>query len=321
MKVIGSHNALAAVRRAYELLAGGTPPLEACVEGVTLVEDDPAETSVGYGGIPNEDGVVELDAAVMDGRTHCGAGVAALQSVRHPSRLALKLMQQTNRVLVVGAGALAFARANGFVEENLLSDKARRIWLHWKRTRSQLDDWRAPPPESVDADVQAWFDAHFRGPAGHGKVGTVHVAAVDSQFNFACCTSTSGHAFKLPGRVGDSPILGAGLYADNDVGTCGSLGHGEANLENLTSFAAVELMRGGQTPPEAGMAMLRRLANKTRADQKDEQGRPKFNLWLYLLGKDGTHSGVTMWGPKQFAIADARGARLEECQALFCRET
>jgi N4-(beta-N-acetylglucosaminyl)-L-asparaginase len=319
MKVIGSHNGLAAVARAYDLLQQGSASLAACVEGVVLVEDDPAETSVGYGGIPNEDGIVELDAGVMDGATHRGAGVAALRNVRHPSRVAMRLLEQTSRVLVVGEGALAFARANGFPEENLLTDKARRIWLHWKRTRSEVDDWRSPPPEAVDADVRAWFEAHFRGPAGHGKIGTVHVAAIDRGGNLACCTSTSGHAFKLPGRVGDSPILGAGLFADNDAGSCGSIGHGEANLENLTSFAAVELMRGGTSPLEAGLAMLRRIAERTRPDQRDGQGRPQFNLWLYLLGHDGSHAGVTMWGPKQFALADAQGARLEPCAALFER--
>jgi N4-(beta-N-acetylglucosaminyl)-L-asparaginase len=319
MKVIGSHNGLAAVTRAFELLGKAMPPLDACVQGVMLVEDDPQETSVGFGGIPNEDGVVELDAGVMDGRTHRGACVAALRNVRHPSRVACKLMEQSNRVFVVGEGALAFARANGFAEENLLTDKARQIWLHWKRTRSQVDDWRTPQPETVEPDVKAWFDSHFGGPSGHGKVGTVHVAAIDQRGDLACCTSTSGHAFKLPGRVGDSPILGAGLYVDNDVGSCGSIGHGEANLENLTSFAAVELMRGGRSPLDAGLAMLKRIAEKTRPDQKDEQGQPKFNLWLYLLGKDGTHAGVTMWGPKQFAIADARGARLEACVALLTR--
>src|SRR5688572_9659551 len=149
MKVIGSHNGLAAVRRAYELLQQGMRPVEACARGVTVVEDDPAETSVGYGGIPNEDGVVELDAGLMDGRTHRGAGVAALKNIRHPSLVALKLMEQTSRVLIVGEGALAFARANGFPEGNLLTEHARKIWLHWKRIRSQIDDWRAPVPESV----------------------------------------------------------------------------------------------------------------------------------------------------------------------------
>jgi len=317
MKVIASHNGLAAAARAYERLKGAAAPLDAVVEGISLIEDDAEETSVGYGGIPNEDGIVELDAAVMDGKTHRGAGVAALQNVRHPSQVARLLMQQTSRVLVVGDGALKFARANGFREENLLTEHARQVWLHWKRTRSEIDDWRAPPPEAVDPKVKKWFDIHFRGPAGHGKVGTVHVSAISASGDVACCTSTSGHAFKLPGRVGDSPILGAGLYADNNVGSCGSIGHGEANLENLTSFAAIELMRAGSSPREAGLAMLRRIAEKTRPQQRDAQGRPKFNLWLYVLAKDGSHAGVTMHGPKQYALADERGARLENCEALY----
>ena len=317
MKVIASHNGLAAAAKVRELLLARVTPLEACVEGVSLIEDDPNEHSVGYGGIPNEDGVVELDAGVMDGRTRRGAGVAALQNIRHPSRVAKLLMEQTNRVLLVGEGALKFAKANGFIEENLLTDEARRIWLHWKRIRSQIDDWREPPLEIVDPDVQAWFSRHFGGPAGHAKVGTVHVAAQADNGDVACVTSTSGHAFKLPGRVGDSPILGAGLYADNDAGTCGSLGHGEVNLENLSSFAAAQLMLAGRSPEEAGLEILRRIAARAHPELKDAQGRPRFNLWLYLIAKDGSHAGVTMWGPKEFAIADERNVRLEKCVALF----
>lgn len=317
MKIIASHNGLAAAARARELLLAGAAPLDACVEGVTLVEDDPDEHSVGYGGIPNEDGVVELDAGVMDGRTHRGAGVAALRGIRHPSRVARLLMHQTSRVLLVGDGALAFARANGFVEENLLTDKARRIWLHWKRTRSHPGDWREPPAEAVDPDVADWF-ARYRSPlAPREGRGTVHVAALSDAGDLACCTSTSGHAFKMAGRVGDSPILGAGLYADNEAGTCGSLGHGEANLENCSSFAAVELMRAGRSPEQAGLEVLRRVAARAHGDQCDELGRPRFNLWLYLLSPDGRHAGVTMWGPKQFALADDQGARLQSCVPLF----
>lgn len=325
MKVIASHNGLAAAARAYELLAKGREPLDACVEGIALVEDDPEEHSVGYGGIPNENGIVELDAGVMDGRTHRGAGVAALRNVRHPTAVARLLMQQTHRVLLVGEGANTFARANGFAEENLLTDKARRIWLHWKRIRSQLDDWREP--EAVDPDVAAWFERYFNpltpregtGSLKEAKAqgGTVHVAARDARGNLACATSTSGHAFKLPGRVGDSPILGAGLYAENEAGTCGSLGHGEANLENCSSYAAVELMRAGRSPEEAGLELLRRIAARTHPGQTDAAGRPRFNLWLYLLAPDGRHAGVTMWGPKQFALADEHGARLMPCAALF----
>src|SRR5262249_6008139 len=152
------HNGLAASARAFELISRGTAPLDACVEGVTLIEDDPSELTVGYGGLPNEEGVVELDAAVMDGKTHRGAGGAALRNIRHPTKVARLLMQQTQRVLLVGEGALKFALANGFVEENLLTDKARRMWLHWKRTRSAVDDWTAPGPDEAELDVQSWFE-------------------------------------------------------------------------------------------------------------------------------------------------------------------
>jgi N4-(beta-N-acetylglucosaminyl)-L-asparaginase len=226
-------------------------------------------------------------------------------------------MDQTKRVLLVGEGALKFARANGFPEENLLTDKARQIWLHWKRVRSKIDDWIDPPSGTVDADVQQWFDRHYRQPDGYGKIGTVHFGAIDASASVACATSTSGHAFKLPGRVGDSPILGAGLYADNDVGTCGSIGHGEANLQHLSSYAVVELMRSGRSPEEAGMEVLRRIAAKTPRDQCDAQGRPQFGLWLFILHKDGRHAGVSLWGPRHYALADASGARLLPCKALF----
>ena len=310
MKIIASHNGLRAAERAYELLAAGRSPLDACVEAATLVEDDPDELSVGYGGLPNEDGVVELDAAVMDGPTHRGAGVAALRGIRHPTQVARLLMQQTERVLLVGEGALRFAIANGFVEEHLLTDKARRMWLHWRRTRAG-GDWLPPAADEIDLEVQAWFEKHF-----YRSQGTVHFAAIDGRGDMACATSTSGHAFKLAGRVGDSPILGAGLYVDNAVGACGSIGWGEANMQNLSSFAAVELMRGGLSPQEAGLAILRRVAEHAPAHKRDAEGRPNFNMQLYLLARDGRHAGVALRGPKQIAVADEHGSRLEPCATL-----
>lgn len=311
MKVIASHNGWKAASRAFELLTAGQSPLDAVVAGVTLVEDDPQDLTVGYGGLPNEDGVVELDAAVMDGRTHRGGAVACLRNVRHPTQVARLVMQQTNRVLLAGEGALRFARANGFPEEDLLTDKARRMWLHWKRTRSAVDDWTPPATHEAELDVKTWFEKQFYGG------GTVHVSALDAAGDLACATSTSGHAFKLAGRVGDSPILGAGLYVDNDVGSCGSIGHGEANLQHVSSFAAVELMRAGRSPAEAGLEVLRRVVAKCPANQRDEQGRPTFNLQFFLLAKDGTHAGVALWGPKRIAVSDERGTRLEECVPLF----
>jgi N4-(beta-N-acetylglucosaminyl)-L-asparaginase len=242
--------------------------------------------------------------------------VAGLRGIRHPTKVARLVMQQTKRVLLVGEGALRFALANGFQEEDLLTERARRMWLHWRRKRSSIDDWLDPAPDKADDDAQAYFDRKF-----YRTGGTVHVAAIDAQGNLACATSTSGHAFKLAGRVGDSPILGAGLYVDNDVGSCGSIGHGEANLENLSSFAVVELMRSGRSPMEAGMEAMRRLNAKAQPMLRDAQGRANFNLQLFILAKDGTHAGVALWGPKQIAVTDERGTRLEPCTALFTRAT
>jgi N4-(beta-N-acetylglucosaminyl)-L-asparaginase len=323
MLAVGSHNGLAAVARTREAMLAGSTPLDAVVAGVTLVEDDPAELTVGYGGLPNEEGIVELDAAVMDGRTGRGGAVAGLRGVRNPAKVARLVMQQTKRVLLVGEGALKFALANGFREEDLLTERAREIWLYWKRTRSSVDDWKAP--EGPLTPVAEWIEKYFYGKLGPEgadlKGGTVHVAARSDGGDLACCTSTSGHAFKIPGRVGDSPILGAGLYADNAAGTCGSIGHGEANLENLSSFLAVELMRQGRSPVEAGLEVLRRVADRTRDEDRNEQGRPRFNLQLFLIGADGSHAGVAMSGPKPYAVADESGARLEECEFLFERES
>jgi N4-(beta-N-acetylglucosaminyl)-L-asparaginase len=312
MLSIASWNGLAAAARALELISRGSPPLDGCVEGVTLVEDDPNELSVGFGGLPNEAGIVELDAAVMDGRTHRGAGVAGLRNVRHPSRVAQRLMEQTHRVLLVGEGALEFARANGFVEEDLLTDRARRMWLFWKRARSAHDDWRPGPADELPPADREWFEKHYPQLGG-----TVHCSALSASGDLACVTSTSGHAFKLPGRVGDSPILGAGLYVDNEVGSCGSIGHGEANLENLSSFLAVELMRGGRSPQEAGLEVLRRVAKNVHPEQRDERGLPRMHLQLFLLRKDGAHAGVCMRGQHQYAVADAAGARLTPSTPLY----
>jgi N4-(beta-N-acetylglucosaminyl)-L-asparaginase len=311
LRVIASHNGLEGARLAYELLTGGGDPLEACVVGATQVEDDPDDLTVGYGGLPNEEGVVELDAAVMHGPTHRYGGVAAVHNVRHVTRLARLVMEQTDHNLLVGEGANRFARAQGFTEENLLTEKARRIWLHWKRTRGPHEDWLAPTPDKIDPDAAAWFQR---------TTGTVHFAARDSKGDLSCATSTSGLAFKLVGRVGDSPVIGAGLYVDNEIGSCGATGRGEASLDHLASFAAVELMRSGLSPLEAGLEVLRRVERKAAPRLRDAKGRPNFDLQLYVMAKDGRYAGVALRGPRKFAVADAQGARHEECVALFNKE-
>jgi len=332
----------------------GADTLDAAVAGVAIVEDDPDDISVGFGGLPNENGVVELDAAVMHGPTHRAGAVAALQNTRNPARLAQLVMEQTDHVLLVGKGAVEFARACGFPKEDLLTEKARKIWLYWKQNLSQQDDWLAPPPEDVDPDVARFFKLD-RKPAGkpvapqkatsptpksssgspppqtsqrsvgerfERPTGTIHCAAMNAHGDLSCVTSTSGLAFKLPGRVGDSPIIGAGLYVDNAVGSCGSTGRGEANLQNLCCFAAVELMRNGLAPADAGMEVLRRVAaHTTESHLLDDAGRPNFGLKFYLLAKDGRHAGVTMWGPADFAVTDPDGTRLEKCLSLYVKGT
>jgi N4-(beta-N-acetylglucosaminyl)-L-asparaginase len=312
-------------------LIKGRDTLDAAIAGVGLVESDPNDTSVGYGGLPNEQGVVELDAAVMHGPSHRAGAVAALQNIKHPAQVARQVLYRSDHVLIVGRGALQFAKAHGFRQENLLTEKARKIWLYWKENLSGRDDW-LPPQKDVDPEVSAFFGlnnqaaaAHRKPASGHRKwsrpTGTIHCATMNAHGDISCTTTTSGLAFKIPGRVGDSPIIGAGLYVDNQIGSCGSTGRGEANLQNQCCFAAVELMRQGMSPKDAGLEVLRRVAGHTTQPQLlDTKGRPNFNLKFYLLAKDGRHAGTSMYGPTQHAISDANGTRLEPCQHLYERD-
>lgn len=308
MKAIASDNGMEAVKKAYAMMAQGADPLDAAVAGVNLVEDDPEETSVGYGGLPNEEGIVELDAAVMHGPSGRSGAVAALRDIRHAAKVAQLVMEQTDHIMLVGEGARKFAIAQGFQPENLLTEKARQLWLHWKRTLSANDDWLAPDDRSMDAALGRW---------SHRPQGTIHLSALSSQHELSCVTTTSGRSFKITGRVGDSCILGAGLYLDNSVGTCGGTGRGEAAMDSLCSFLAVELMRGGMAPVDAGLAALKRVADRTVPRLRFKDGRPVFDLKLYLLSKDGRHAGVSLWGPAQFAVMDQAGCRHEPCALLF----
>lgn len=308
VKAISSANGLEATRRAYELMLDGVDTLDAAIAGVTIVEDDPNEMTVGLGGLPNENGVVELDAAVMHGPTHRAGSVASLRNIRNPSKVARLVMRETDHILLVGDGALEFARAYGFPEENLLTERSRKIWLYWKQTRSTEDDWLPPPDSELDPEVAKFFKR---------PTGTIHCAAMNAAGDISCVTSTSGLFFKIPGRVGDSPIIGAGLYVDNEIGSCGSTGRGEANLANLCSHAAVELMRHGMSPREAGLEVMRRVAKHTEPRLLDSEGRPSFNLKFYLLGKDGSHAGIAMWAPAKYSITDASGTRHEACVGLY----
>ena len=307
--VVSSANGLEAVKVTYRLMSKGTDTLEAVISGVNLVESDPNDRSVGYGGLPNEEGVVELDSAVMHGPTHRAGAVAALRNIRKPSRVAQLVLETTDHVLLVGAGALKFAKANGIKEEELLTEASRKAWLKWKRNLSRGDDWLSDDEE--DRGIARYVGR---------PTGTIHCAALNSDGDISCVTTTSGLAYKIPGRVGDSPIIGAGLYVDNAIGSCGSTGRGEANLQNLCSFAAVELMGTGMSPEEAGMAVLRRVASHTTQSRLlDGKGRPNFGLKFYIIAKDGRYAGVSMWGPAKYSVATRKGSRHEEMVYLYTR--
>lgn len=318
--VIASHNGLKAVEKAYSILAGGGDPLDAVISGVNIVEDDPDDVSVGYGGIPNEEGVVQLDASVMDGRTMKAGAVGALENVKNPSRVARLVMERTNRVFLVGAGALKFARAHGVPEQNLLTERSRKIWLYWKEKLSGHDDWiEAGDEEAKDPDIR-WFIQKY-GNSDFRPQGTINCNAVTKDGDLVGTTTTCGLFFKIPGRLGDSPVIGAGLYVDGEVGACGSTGWGEGNLRSCGSHTVIELLRQGKSPEEAALKTLERISALAR-ENHDARGRLKtgFNINFYVVNKKGEYASAALWSGARFAVADAGGARLQDSAYLYKRE-
>lgn len=321
---IASENGLTAVAKAVDMILSGSDALDGVIAGVNIVEADPKDMSVGYGGIPNEEGVVQLDAAVIHGPTHRMGAVAAIENVMHPSKVARLVAERTDHVLLVGEGAQRFARMHGFPMENLLTEEAREVWVRWKENLSNRDDYLPPHDPSardIGFNLREWLDFE----AQHLHYGTIHCSAIDLSGNISSVTTTSGLSFKLPGRVGDSPIIGAGLYCDNDVGAAGSTGRGEANLKNCSSFLIVERMRTGDSPQEACLYACRRIAENTKvARLLDEEGRPNFSVNFYALNKAGEVGGATLWSaqggrPARFAVADREGARLVDMAYLYER--
>jgi len=308
-RVVASANGLEAVHKAMEILNAGGDPLDAVIAGVNLVEDDPNDMSVGYGGLPNEDGVVELDASVMYGPTHRAGAVAALRNIKNPSKVARLVMERTDHVLLVGRGALRFARAHGFKEENLLTERAREMWLRWKETLSDTDNWLAPEAEKLPAELRQVMSTY----------GTINCIALDAKGRLAGVTTTSGLAWKIPGRVGDSPIIGAGLYVDNDIGAAGSTGRGEANLQTCASFRVVDLMGRGRSPEQACLETLEYVALKTRLQPRlcDRNGRPNFGLNFYALNKKGEFGAAAFFPGSKYAVHDGTENRLRDCAYLF----
>jgi N4-(beta-N-acetylglucosaminyl)-L-asparaginase len=298
--LVGSANALRALDAGMEVLAKGGDTLDAALAAVRIVEDDPADDSVGYGGLPNEEGVVELDASVMHGPTHRAGAVASLQRIKNPSLVARDVMVHTNHLLLVGEGALRFARRMGYEETNLLTEESRKAWLLWRKALNKGDNWIPTPEEEKSAAYRKLLETQ----------GTVHVSAVDAAGHVSGCTSTSGLSWKLPGRVGDSPLIGCGLYADDDVGSAGATGRGESCILHNGSFLVVEGMRRGLEPKEACLEALRRVVKKSEPRLLGGGGRPLFDLKMYAVRKDGEHGGAGLFQGNQYAVHDGEARRV-----------
>ena len=229
----------------WKILSSGGHVLDAIEKSANVTELDPRDHSVGYGGNPNENGIVELDASIMYGPTHNCGSVASIRHIKTPSSVARLVMERTDHMMLVGKGALKFALAHGFKKENLLTEEARLAWLRWKENLNDRDDWL--PPGNGKYEVK------------ERSTGTINVLAVDNNGDVAGITTTSGLSFKIPGRVGDSPIIGAGLYVDNEVGAAGATGRGEEVIRTCGSFLVVEKMRSGFSPQEACEAACKRI--------------------------------------------------------------
>ena len=322
------------VERAYRMITEGNDVLESLVAGVNIVELDPEDTSVGFGGLPDASGNVTLDSCCMHGPLKRAGGVAALQGVRTPSNVAKAVADLTDHHLLVAEGAQDFARQMGFqIEDDLNTERSRQRYLEWRR---RIDPSHYPDPNRQAKLNQESIKKFTRNSikiahemANEGLIdpehvyGTINCNGINSNGDICGVTTTSGLAWKIPGRVGDSPILGAGLYVSNDHGAAGSTGRGEANLYNLASFLVVEELRRGADPKDAGMTALQRIWENTETRLLSENGEPTFNVNFYVLGKDGRHAGVAFYGTsnngdqRNYAVCDENGGRHEAIEGLI----
>ncbi len=308
------------VERAFAMMTEGKDVLDALIAGVNIVELDPEDTSVGYGGLPNAEGVVQLDASCMHGPRKRAGAVACIEGVRTPSLVAQKVMDYTDHHLIVGKDAQQFARGMGFkIEDDLNTERSRNLWIEWKRRTDPLHYLDPVKREAAMREVDRQMMAEGLIDPNH-FYGTINCNGVNAKGEICGVTTTSGLSWKIPGRVGDSPILGAGLYVDGAVGAAGSTGRGEANLYSLASFLIVEEMRHGKAPKDAGMEALRRIkANQVEKRLLNARGEPNFNINFYIVNAKGEYAGVTMYNPGKlsFAVCDEKGPRLERMEPLL----
>ena len=299
--VIASTNGLRGVKVAYDRIVAGEDTLDAIIAGVNIQELDPNDQSVGLGGLPNADGIVQLDASCMHGPTRRAGAVGCLEDIATPSLVAKAIMDYTDHIMLVGSDARRFAVDMGFKTQNLLTDKSRQDWLRWKARLNPTDAWL-----DHDGDVKIKF-----------HTGTINMNAVSAAGDLSSVTTTSGMSWKVPGRVGDSPIIGAGQYCDNTVGAAGSTGRGEANIKVCGAFLAVEQMRLGKSPEQALLYVMERVIAMTERRLVDDRGRPFFDLSFYAVHKDGRFAGSCAYEGGDFAVCDAGGARVQKAVYLY----
>jgi len=300
---VSSANGLRAVQKAFDMLMQGADTLDSVIEGVKIQELDPNDDSVGYGGLPNADGVVQLDASCMHGPTKRAGAVGCLEGIKTPSEVAKLILKYTNHIFLVGEGAKRFALSYGFKEEDLLTEHSREAWLRWRANLNPEDNFLDVP----DSDHMVVT-----------KTGTINCDAVTPQGDLSSVTTTSGLSWKIPGRVGDSPVIGAGQYCDNDVGAAGSTGRGESNIKVCGGFLTVEHMRRGMKPTDACLETLKRVVAATEPRLLDARGQPKFGLNFYAVNKRGEFGSASLF-PSRYAAHDGTEAKIRDTAYLFAR--
>jgi len=337
---------------AYDMLARGDDTLDAVLKVCKDREDDPNDDTVGYGGLPNEEGVVELDSCCMHGPSRRAGAVGGVRNIRNVCLVAREVYRHTGHVMLVGEGAERFAVDVGFRRENLLTEHARKTWLLWKEYNSDQDwwgqspedpAWKPPAPMKVPPQAKLMSPEEIEERLEHLQArarelgiepqlcrkaaervlfpptGTIHVSAVNAKGEMSAATTTSGLAWKLPGRLGDSPIIGAGCYCDQDVGSAGATGSGEENIKVAGAHTIVENMRHGMPPQEAGMDALKRIVR----NYNNDMNKLRFiDMTYYILRKDGAYACVSLWEgyseghPHKMAVHDGT-RRAEVAVSLF----
>jgi N4-(beta-N-acetylglucosaminyl)-L-asparaginase len=298
---VASSNGLRGVAKAFDMMTQGADTLDAGVEGVKIQELDPNDSSVGYGGLPNAEGVVQLDASCMHGPTKRAGAVGALEGIKTPSEIVRLIMKYTNHIMLVGKDAQRFATSYGYPIEDLLTPASRDAWLHWRANLSATDNYIDVPGSEKLVKV---------------TTGTCPMMLVNQAGDMSSIVTTSGLSWKVPGRVGDSAIVGAGQYTDNAVGAAGSTGLGECNILACGGFSVVDNMRRGMAPTDACLETLKRVMAMIPARWIGPNGRPTFQLQFYAVNKAGGYGAAAMTA-SPFAVCDEKGPRIEQCAVLF----